>query len=274
MTNNVTYTAIHIGANDELLLGLLTRFDFDSFEEEENKIIAYIRKSALDENLKQEILSVISPFTRDVSFTDVEPRNWNAMWEASFQPVIVRDFCQVRADFHPPAEGILYDLIINPRMAFGTGHHATTYMMIDHMSTLDIQNKTVFDFGCGTGILAILASKMGAARVDALDIEHESYLNTVENAHINHVDNINVFEREWEVMPHMTYQIILANINRNVLTRYSGQLYDRLSDMGQLLLSGLLQYDEETVKLAFLEQGFQHKYTQHHNGWVCMEFGK
>jgi ribosomal protein L11 methyltransferase len=274
VTNNETYTAIHIGAKDDILLGLLTRFDFESFEEEENKIIAYIRKSALDETLIQEIVSVISPFTKDVSFFDVEPQNWNALWEASFQPVIVSDFCQVRADFHPPEEGIQYDLIINPRMAFGTGHHATTYMMIDHMSTMDIKNKTVFDFGCGTGILAILASKMGAARVDALDIEHESYLNTVENAHINLVENINVFEGEWEVMPHMTYDIILANINRNVLTRYAGDLYDRLSARGQLLLSGVLQDDEDKVMSAFHEQGFQHKLTLHHNGWVCMEFMK
>ena len=159
-------------------------------------------------------------------------------------------------------------------MAFGTGHHATTFMMIDHMSTLDIKNKTVFDFGCGTGILAILASKMGAADIEALDIEHESYLNTLENARINKTENIKVFEGELSMMPSQSYDIILANINRNVLTRYAGDLYDRLSNRGQLLLSGVLLDDEEKIRSAFHEQGFHHQFTRHHNGWVCMEFIK
>lgn len=274
MTNNETYTAFHIGVNNELLLGLLAQFDFDSFEEEDDKIVAYIKKSLLTESIKDEILTTASAFTTDVVLQDVAPQNWNAIWEASFQPVIVRDFCQVRADFHPARLGIQYDLVINPKMAFGTGHHATTYMMMDRMSSMDFRDKSVLDFGCGTGILALLAAKMGAFNVDAVDIERESYLNTLENAQINGVHTIKAFEGELSDVPQTQYDVILANINRNILTHYASELYSRLQFGGQLLLSGVLIDDQNKVVDSFLKAGFGHTFTDENMGWVCMAFTK
>jgi len=272
--NNETYTTFTIGKHDDVLIGLLTQFDFDSFQEEEDKIIAYIKSSTLTDDLEVEILNVIHGFTHDVIVEYIEPQNWNEIWEASFTPVIVRDFCQVRADFHTALPGIQYDLIINPKMAFGTGHHATTYMMMDRMSSIDFNNKSVCDFGCGTGILAILADKLGASEIDAVDIEHESYVNTVENAQINSSHHINAYEGELSDVPIRTYDIILANINRNILTRYADELYSRLNNGGQLLLSGVLEDDQSIVLDSYVKAGFYHKYTDENSGWVCMQFLK
>ncbi len=272
--NNETYTTFTVGINDDVLIGLLTQFDFDSFQEEEDKIIAYIKSNTLTDDLEAEILDVIHDFTHDVIVEYIEPQNWNEIWEASFTPVIVRDFCQVRADFHTALPGIQYDLIINPKMAFGTGHHATTFMMIDRMSSIDFLNKSVFDFGCGTGILAILADKLGATHIDAVDIEHESYTNTIENALINSSNHINTYKGELSDVPIRTYDIILANINRNILTQYAQDLYDRLNQAGQLLLSGVLDDDLDIVLDTYQKVGLRHQFTDEKSGWVCMEFIK
>ncbi len=272
--NNETYIAFHIGTHDEVLIGLLTQYDFDSFEELEDKTIGYIKKSSLTDTSKSEILNIIGAFTDDVTLEDIEPQNWNELWEASFTPVIVRDFCQVRADFHPALPHIQYDLIINPKMAFGTGHHATTYMMMDRMSSIEFYDKLVFDFGCGTGILAILADKLGAIHIDAVDIEHESYINTIDNAQLNDAQHIMAFEGELMDVPFKEYDIILANINRNILTKYAENLYARMKKGGLILVSGVLEDDQNKVIESYVKEGFQHTFTDENSGWVCMQFLK
>ncbi len=265
-----TYIALKVESTDEILMALLTQFEFESFEENDDHFIAYINEKNLDDQTRIDIGGIIQPYTDKYSFEVIAPQNWNALWEASFQPVIVDDFCQIRADFHPAIEGISFDLVINPKMAFGTGHHATTFMMIKLMAGLDFKEKCTFDFGCGTGILAILASKLGAKEIDAVDIEHESYLNTIENSFINSVPNIVVYEGGLDVVPIRQYDIILANINRNILVKYASELMARLSHNGILLFSGVLEEDRQIVTDVYGSKGLVQEFLTR-DGWVCIK---
>jgi ribosomal protein L11 methyltransferase len=266
------YTAIEVQSTDEILIALLSEFDFDAFQEEDTYFIAYIPTSQFNEGIQAEVINLITRYTQDYKIYNVENQNWNAIWESSFQPVIVENFCQIRADFHPPIHGILYDLIINPKMAFGTGHHATTYMMIQHMSAINFTGKKVFDFGCGTGILAILSSKMGAHSIDAIDIEHEAHLNTLENAAINNVGNIRTYEGDLDAMPDDKYNIILANINKNILIKYASPLTSKLKSQGQVLLSGILYEDIHIIIETFENQGLQFIGKSERENWACLQF--
>jgi ribosomal protein L11 methyltransferase len=264
------YHAYHIESTDEIVLGMLYQYDFASFEENEDHFVGYIPSASLTSEVKAEIDDILSNLGIKYSVDQVENQNWNAIWEASFQPVIVHDFCQIRADFHPAIVGVKYDLVINPKMAFGTGHHATTFMMIDLMSSIEFNGKNVFDFGCGTGILAILASKLGAVSIDAVDIEQESFENTIENSSINEVHNVVTYCGDIEAVPHRTYDVILANINRNILLRYAEDLAAKTVTNGILLLSGILVDDAEMVISAYKDRGFEYVKSDDRDGWKCI----
>ncbi len=268
------YYSYYIRSTDEVVLGLLSQFDFESFEEGDDHIIGYIKADALTPEVTEEISIILNDLSVAFTAEKVENQNWNAIWEASFQPVIVHHFCQIRADFHPALEDIKYDLVINPKMAFGTGHHATTYMMIDQMEGIDFEGKSVFDFGCGTGILAILASKLGADPIDAVDIETESYDNTIVNAEINHVSNITTYCGDIDAVPFVKYDVLLANINRNILLKYTEDLVSRTHSDGHLLLSGILVDDADQVITAFEEHDFSHIKSLDRDGWKCILFKK
>ena len=178
----MVYKSYTIESSSEILIGLLSAFPFESFEERENQIVGYISEEALDDDLISIIHTTINGFGVDYTVEDIQPQNWNALWESSFDPVRIDNFCMVRADFHDADSKVKHDIIINPKLAFGTGHHETTYMMISAMEGLDMGSKSVFDYGCGTGVLAVLASKLDSDPIDAIDIENESYENTIENA--------------------------------------------------------------------------------------------
>lgn len=269
------YYEITIQSTDEILLALLTAFDFESFEEREDCIIGYINEHSFNEDVWNEIKEVAAPFTEDIRLQKIMPQNWNEIWEASFQPVMVDDFCVVRADFHPKMEGVKYDLLIQPKMAFGTGHHATTYMMMASMQDLDFQGKKVFDFGCGTGILAVLASKMGASEVVAIDIEQESYENTLENAFKNDVGTIQALCGDLTDLPSgQPFDIVLANINRNILLKYSTELTKLVNHDGCLVWSGVLSEDCQQVIKAFEGNGFSAEQLLHRDGWSCGKMKK
>lgn len=268
------YHSYTIYCTDEALLGLLTQFEFESFEENEDHIVGYIHNNELNKDVKEKIAQTIQLFTERFDIEVIQPQNWNEIWEASFQPVVVDEFCQIRADFHPADPNIKYDLVINPKMAFGTGHHATTYMMIKQMETIDFNNKHVFDFGCGTGILTILASKLGAQHIDAIDIENESYLNTIENSQINQVKNITSICGDLSEAPEMKYEVILANINRNILVKYVTQLVERLKDGGVLLISGVLVDDKDLVINTYTQHGLKLETCLEREGWICASLTK
>jgi ribosomal protein L11 methyltransferase len=270
-----SYLAITFDKNDEILLGLLSAYPFESFEEVgDDCLIGYIREDDYTAETESEIKDLALRNTTGITVERIEPQNWNELWEASFQPIEVDHFCRVRADFHPPTEGFEYDLIINPKMAFGTGHHATTYMMISAMSGVNFKNKSVLDYGCGTGILAILASKMGASQIDAVDIENESFLNTRENSEINHTENVQALCGDIHAVPQQEYDIILANINRNVLLDSCKDIYVRTVNKGLLLLSGILEEDRIVIESAFTEAGFGFKDIRQREQWLCMAFVK
>ncbi|MDF1697771.1 MAG: 50S ribosomal protein L11 methyltransferase [Saprospiraceae bacterium] len=268
------YKSYTIQSNSELLLGMLVAYPFESFEEHEGYMIAYIAEDEWDDATQNDIHATIQRFNVEYAIDTIEPQNWNALWEASFEPVIVDDFCVVRADFHERPKDIQFDIVINPKMAFGTGHHETTYMMMAAMRNMDFSSKTVFDYGCGTGILAILASKMGCHSIDAIDIEEESYQNTIENAELNQTDNIHVACSDLENYSKNTYDIILANINRKVLLNSADELYDRLEENGTLLLSGILDTDLELVSKRYVDAKFKIQDVFSKGYWKCVQLSK
>jgi len=264
------YNSYTIQSNSEILLGMLVAFPFESFEEHDGYMIAYILEDECDSETQKDIHNTIQRFDAKYAIETIEPQNWNALWEASFEPVLVDDFCVVRAGFHDKPEGIIYDIVINPKMAFGTGHHETTYMMLAAMRGINMEQKSVFDYGCGTGILAVLASKMGSDPIDAIDIEQESYENTLESATLNRVKNVSVSCSDLEHFEAKQYDVILANINRNVLLNSAEELYSRLNESGILLISGILDVDEELVSNKYVDVGFNLEKVNSKGYWKCI----
>ncbi|MCB0584283.1 MAG: 50S ribosomal protein L11 methyltransferase, partial [Phaeodactylibacter sp.] len=177
----------------EIALAFLSELPFDSFEEAEDGLCAYLRMDQHSDWVESELSGIADRLSLSYERRLIPSRNWNKLWESNFSPIRVGDFCGVRADFHEPMERVEYEIVISPRMAFGTGHHATTYMMIERMAGEDFHALKVLDYGCGTGILAILADKMGAAHIDAVDIEKAAYENTLDNARANDCGHISAF---------------------------------------------------------------------------------
>lgn len=266
----------------EIIPAFLSELGFDTFEIVETGVEAYIPSEIWTEEVAAEVQELEAQFGFSYQQTTIAPQNWNAEWEANFQPVTVRDFCHIRASFHEKKPDMRFDLLINPKMAFGTGHHETTYMVVDMMESLDFEGKKVLDYGCGTGILAILASKLGAAVIDAIDIEEEAYLNTVENAALNDVENIvamqgtltdlkreNAKKREG-LHDDDNYDIVLANINRNVIADSLVPLYLDVKFNGYFIFSGFMDADEEYMRLALANNSFSILKTVQRGKWLCM----
>ena len=255
----------------EILIALLSEFPFDTFEVGETALKGYILEKDWTDNVAEQTAEISEGFGFSFEKTFIPYQNWNVIWESNFQPIRVDDFVGLRADFHPPTEGVVFDLVINPKMAFGTGHHETTYMMMQLMRDIDFVSKKVLDYGCGTGILAILAEKLGATDLEAVDIEEASYENTIENNGINDVHNIKVFCGTLDVIPSKDFDFILANINRNVILYSLSDLKSRLKTGGTLLISGFLKQDENILLDATKKEGFQHITTEQRGNWLCMK---
>jgi ribosomal protein L11 methyltransferase len=259
---------IEEGIERDMLIAKLSNEGYDCFEEKEAELIASIDAAIFDETALKAATENIS-----YSLTEIAPQNWNAVWEADFQPVVVERFCRVRAGFHPQVNDTQYEIVITPKMSFGTGHHATTKMMITAMQSIDFLEKRVFDFGTGTGILAILAKKLGAAYVFANDNDEWAVPNALENA-INNSCEIEIKQGALEDFVHQPYDIILANINKNVLLQYMSDMSSLLSVNGHLLLSGILEEDIESISTSALANGLKLLHTNYLNGWVTILFSK
>jgi len=227
----------------EILIAQLNEIGFNGFEEGENFLIGFIDEQNFDEDALQQIISA-HHLSYQKNF--IQQKNWNEEWEKNFDPVIVDDFVAVRAEFHQPIKNIEHEIIITPKMSFGTGHHATTYMMIQQMGTIDFNNKIVFDFGTGTGILAILAEKLGAKNIIAIDNDEWSINNAKENSERNNCKRIQLFLVS-ELPSTEKFDIVLANINKNVILQHVKELTNLLAQSGQLLVSGLLIEDETEI---------------------------
>jgi ribosomal protein L11 methyltransferase len=209
-------------------------------------------------------------FTYEVK--SVEEQNWNALWESNFNPVAVDDFVFVRVPFHALAPHVQHEIIITPKMSFGTGHHATTYMMLRQMHMLNFNNKQVFDFGTGTGVLAILAEKLGAAMVFATDNDDWSVENALENIGNNHCKKIKIAKADGAQAAFrlQKFDIVLANINKNVIVENAQLLSEILLKNGYLLLSGLLAEDEADIVKTFTAFDLQHLNTECREQWISL----
>lgn len=229
----------------EILMAELAEAWFDTFLENENGFEAYVEEDKYDKPLVEAIRLKYQPSTPlDFAFSKIPKKNWNEAWEKSYSPIVVEDKCLIRATFHQPDKKYPCEIIITPKMSFGTGHHQTTYLMVKNMLDIDHRDKRVMDAGCGTAILAILASKLGAKEVQAFDIDEWSVTNGNENTGINHCDNIHIQQGTiTEVNLTGKFDIILANINKNVLLDEIKIYSKYLNDGGQLLLSGFLTLD-------------------------------
>ncbi len=255
----------------DILLAFLSELPFEVFEETDSGLEAWAPESAAGIELD----NAVSQLHEQVGFrfekAFIPSQNWNAVWESNFQPVVVDDFCGVRAEFHEPLQGVQYELVIQPRMAFGTGHHATTEMMIRAMKDIRFSGAKVLDFGCGTGILAILAAKMGATHIDAVDIEEESYANTIQNAALNGAAHVQAFCGTLYAVPPDRYDVVLANINRNVLLDTMEAMEARLAPRGVLLISGILTEDVSVLTRAAAACGLAPSRQLQKGDWACME---
>lgn len=252
----------------DILLAQLSEIGFEGFEEEDNCLKAFIPSTNFnDEQFNAIVTENKIAFIKSV----IEERNWNAFWESNFEPVIVDDFVAIRASFHQPIVAVKYEILITPKMSFGTGHHATTYMMIEQMKGIDFQNKNVFDFGTGTGVLAILAEKLGAKKILAVDNDDWSIENAKENIDRNSCTKVELQKAE-NAGTGNKYDIILANINKNVILENLSNLTRQLSINGILLLSGLLITDEEDILLSTKKHKLILKEKSEKNNWIALLF--
>ena len=258
----------------EILIALLGQHPFDTFQEVDTGVEAYIPKELHEETVETYIAELQAQFGFQFERSFIAAQNWNAVWESNFQPIIVDDFCAIRADFHAPIEGMKHELLIQPKMAFGTGHHATTYLMIQQMREMDFVDKRVFDYGCGTGILAILASKLGANPIDAIDIDEWAHENTLENAEKNLVANIQSQQATLETFQLQNYDIILANITFNVIASSLDALADALPASGLLLSSGYFVEDVPKLEALAAKHGFRNIRQVRKDDWMCVLFQK
>lgn len=232
-------------SNEEqnILIAQLSDFGFYAFEQDENCLSAYIK----EQDFNPENLISFLPVNKKFDKTIIEEENWNSKWESSFQPVLIDDFALIRAAFHEPADNVKHDLVITPKMSFGTGHHATTFMMISAMQNMDFRNKAVLDYGTGTGVLAILACKLGAASVLAIDNDSWSIENAVENTAVNNCQDIRIELRD-SMDGLARFDLILANINLRVILENMGIIRQHLTESGVFTGSGVLESDEEKIR--------------------------
>ena len=263
-------TPIEPGA--EILIAELGNAGFESFVETTEGVVAYIQKADWKEAILEDI-QILNSDEFIISFTlsDIEPTNWNEEWEKNFHPIIVDDICAVRAPFHEKFN-TEYDIIIEPKMSFGTGHHETTYMMIQHILKNDFKNKSVLDMGCGTGVLAILAELKGAKPIDAVDYDNWCYLNSIENVHRNNCNHITVIEGDASVLENKKYDIIIANINRNILLNDIATYASCLNKNGVLFLSGFYNDDIPTLQMECEKHVLKFEEKLERNNWVSLKF--
>ena len=258
----------------EILIAELGYAGFESFVETQDGVTAYIQKEECREDILDDI-QILKSDEFEISFTfeDIAQTNWNEEWEKNFNPIVVDNLCTVRAPFHDKPE-TKYDLIIEPKMSFGTGHHETTHMMIQHILKNNFDGKSVLDMGCGTGVLAILTEKVGALEIDAIDIDNWCYLNSVENVERNNCKNITVLEGDARILEGNQYDTIIANINRNILLQDLGSYIACLNPNGQLFLSGFYDNDIPIIEEECAKNGMKLNETLENNHWVSLKFNK
>jgi ribosomal protein L11 methyltransferase len=254
---------------NEILMAELIEIGFDSFTEENDGILGYVQKDLFDDNqLKNLPLFQNQDVKIEFSFTEMPNINWNEEWEKNFEPINIDDKVLIRAEFHESVPG-MHEIIIQPKMSFGTGHHPTTHLMIQQMMEMDFKNKKVLDMGCGTSVLAIYAKQIGAGETKAIDIDEWSVENSKENAERNNVE-LDIELGTAENLGEDRYDIILANINRNILISDIPVYESVLNNGGQLLLSGLCFFDVDDILEVCTENNLKMKKKLQREEWVSI----
>lgn len=262
--------------HQDLLINRLGDIGFDTFEETEAGFKAYIPVDEYNSDRLEDVLNEyreLFDFSYEVHL--IQQRNWNAEWESNFEPITISDRIFVRATFHEERPEFEYEIVIDPKMAFGTGHHQTTSLMLQYILENDFLGKKVLDMGCGTGILAIMAAKLGAGEITAIDYDPVCYDSTIENAALNNVNNITALCGSKEIIPNESYDIILANINRNILLDQLQRYSEVLKPGGELYLSGFyVSPDLEMLIGEAMKYGIKYASHKTDKDWTAARFIK
>ncbi|MEB8329799.1 50S ribosomal protein L11 methyltransferase [Flavobacteriaceae bacterium KMM 6897] len=267
-----TFTVSPLQPATDILIAQLGEIGFESFVETEIGALAYIQKKDWSDGMVASLQILSNPnFEIEYDVVEIEQENWNTTWEQNFKPIQVGDACVVRATFHERPE-VTYDIVIEPKMSFGTGHHETTYMMMQHILKQDFMGKSVLDMGSGTGVLAILAAMKGASPVEAIDIDNWCYLNAMENVERNHHPEIKVLEGDASLLEGKKYDIIIANINRNILLEDIPTYAKCLNKNGLLFLSGFYNEDLEMISDRCGQFGLNFESNIENNNWVAVKY--
>lgn len=260
----------------EILLAELAELPFESFEETDNGLKAYIQTPQIYEDMLDAV-EILKNEAFEISYAieEIEQVNWNEEWEKNFDPIYVDEICCIRAPFHE-SSGFKYEIVIEPKMSFGTGHHETTYMMVQHLLNMDLKDKRVLDMGCGTAILAILAEKMGAAEIVGIDIDRWCYENSIENCQRNACKNFEILEGDVQVLSqiHQPFDVIIANINRNILLEDMTHYVSKLKTGGVILFSGFYTEDIPFIQEEAEQCGLTKIDGLERNRWVALRFEK
>ncbi|MDL2296806.1 50S ribosomal protein L11 methyltransferase [Bacteroidales bacterium OttesenSCG-928-B11] len=277
---NYIEVTITFSENDpwkEIFTTLLADIGFDSFMDgDSEELLAYIPENIYD---KQQLDSLLTHhgFSVDVSYKSakIESQDWNAVWESNYAPVMIGERCYIRAPFHEPKPDVPFEIVIEPKMSFGTAHHETTAMMIEYMLETDVERKSLLDMGAGTGVLAILARKKGASPVVAIDNDEWAYNNNIENNSKNSIDDMTVILGDAATIPDRQFDIIFANINRNILYNDIPFYANVLKTGGMLFLSGFyVEQDLEILRNRCAEFGIEFLDNKEKNHWAAARFGK
>ena len=268
-----SFTVTPTEPGSDILIALLADLGFESFTQNEFGLEAYIQQEFDNESSVKELS--FEDFSFLYTRTEIPKTNWNEEWEKNFTPVYVDDLVCIRAHFHPASENVKHDIIITPKMSFGTGHHDTTWLVSKTMFSLDFKNTSVLDMGCGTGILAILAKQLGATKILGIDIDDWSIENSIENAAINNASEIVFTKGDASSLPTtQTFEIILANINKNVLKKDLPAYFTCLKKDGVLLLSGFFTTDVDELKQLAQTTGFEFIESYKKNEWAVIKLKK
>ncbi len=259
----------------DILTYELGEIGFESFEETNNLLNAYIPESSYNKLKFNEVCELVfknSPPKFNIDL--IQSQNWNSVWESNYQPIEIEKILRIKATFHEGKTGFENEITVNPKMSFGTGHHETTRMVISQMRTFNFKKKLVLDMGCGTGVLSIYAEKLGCEKVYAIDIEDFAYLNALENAKLNQCKSIVVEKGGIEKIPPLLFNIILANINKNILLQQIPHYSTHLDENGLLLLSGFFTNDCDELLEASYNVGMKFVSKNTLNNWACIQLQK
>lgn len=259
----------------EILAAALSEGNFESFEFSRSGFNAYVKKSEFSDEVIAELKEQYPDIQFSYSQEEIGKQNWNREWEKNFAPVMIDDLCCIRASFHPAPSPPVLDVIIEPKMSFGTGHHQTTWLMSRALFSLNLRGKSLLDVGCGTGVLAIIAKKLGSQLVIGIDIDEWSIENSRENRKANGLAKETIdFYQGSIASVEGEYDYVLANINRNILMKEMGRYASHLKSGGQLLISGFFESDCEDLVQVAKQSGLTFRSKETRNEWALLSFEK